>query len=427
MSSRSVKLFNSGGLARKLKLNGKMKKREIIEWLREAKNERSYTILTFDEVTLDAAIVADVLDLFRISSRSGRVWDRVNLEFCSGPIDLMVTSAMMMDCIKHLFLASDQTQDDLMERFSTTLRVNASLKSLWLLIPMTEKSAACLGNGLKHNRSIDKLSLSGCNWDPEDDSGIDGDTKEKILDETKKSQPQTSSIASSLSSFHDAPTALAQGLRLNSGIRTFDISCCYLQDEEIAPIIQSLVGHPFLEVLDVSRNLCRRKTLRVMADLVNSDESRLRTLDLREQARRNPLDISALSQALRVNDTLESLKLSHNRLVDEQVLDLADALRGNSTLQELDLQYNQITERGIPELTKHIKGISALAILLLGGNTFGTEGFNLLEKLDDDDDSICTVNEEDMKNKAKREKREGRASSSAKGTNYFGFLTGITE
>jgi hypothetical protein len=51
MSTQSLKTSTAGGLNRKLRFNSKMKKREIIEWLREAKTERQYTILTFDEVT----------------------------------------------------------------------------------------------------------------------------------------------------------------------------------------------------------------------------------------------------------------------------------------------------------------------------------------------------------------------------------------
>ena len=169
MSTRSLSTFNAGGLRTKLKLNSKMSKREIIEWLREAQQQRAYTTLTFDEVTLDPEITAEVLDLFRISTRHGRLWERLNLEFCDGQLDLVVTGALMMDCVKHLFLASDKVQETIMKNLATTLRVTTGLRSLWMLLPMSEESASYLGEGLKYNHSIDKLSLSGCNWDPEDD------------------------------------------------------------------------------------------------------------------------------------------------------------------------------------------------------------------------------------------------------------------
>ena len=419
-----MKTSQTGGLARKLRFNSKMNKREIIEWLREAKRG-AYTVLTFDEVFFDAEITAEVLDLFRISSRHGRVWERLNLEFCEGQLDLVVTGTMMMDSVKHLFLASDQLQEDLLENLATTLRVTTCLRSLWILLPMSEKSASFLGEGLKYNQSIDKLSLSGSNWDLEDDD--DSDTKNtKDTNETREDsddndeeENKNSEMGqnSSLSSFSAAPIALANGLKYNTGIRSLDISCCYMQDEAIAPIVEAMIGHPFLQVLDVSRNLCRTRALEAMAELVGSEDSRLRTLDLREQSKRKPLNISTLSQALRYNDSLKSLKLSQNQLNDSQVVELVGALKGNNTLQELDLQFNKITETGIKSLTKLIKELPALTTLLLGGNTFGTEGFNLLESLPDDDDSICTVTEEDLK----------MAKTSVKGNNFFGFLTGINE
>ena len=101
MSTRSMKTSQTGGLARKLRFNSKMNKREIIEWLKEAKRG-AYTVLTFDEVFFDAEITAEVLDLFRISSRHGRVWERLNLEFCEGQLDLVVTGTMMMESCSFL-------------------------------------------------------------------------------------------------------------------------------------------------------------------------------------------------------------------------------------------------------------------------------------------------------------------------------------
>lgn len=427
MSTRSLATFNAGGLRTKLKLNSKMSKREIIEWLREAQQQRAYTTLTFDEVTLDPEITAEVLDLFRISSRHGRVWERLNLEFCDGQLDLVVTGALMMDCVKHLFLASDKVQETIMKNLATTLRVTTGLRSLWMLLPMSEESASYLGEGLKYNHSIDKLSLSGCNWDPEDDD----DDEEEEDDETTKDKndeytPEADKGGDEKGeddngvpkSYTAAPIALASGLLQNEGIRHLDLSCCYMQDQAIAPIVEALIDHPFLEILDVSRNLCRTKSLEAIATLVKSPVSRLKTLDLREQSRRKPLEISIISHALRNNDSLKTLKLSHNQLTDSQVVELVSMLRGNDRIKELDLQFNQISEKGVKILTKRIKELPTLSALLLGGNDFGEEGFNLLESLPDDDDSICTVTEEDMK-KAKTAKRGS--------SNYFGFLSGINE
>lgn len=410
-----------------------MKAREIIEWLREAKQERQYTILTFDEVILNSAIIAEILDLLRISSRHGRIWERVNLEFCEGPVDLVVSSLVLMDCVRHLFLASDKIQDDLMERLSTTLRISTSLKSLWLLIPMTQASASHLGSAVKYNRSIDKLSLSGSNWENSDESDSDDDandgSKSKRLTLFGKQNAEKTSVGNQMSP-RDAAMSLALGLKHNDGIQSLDISCCDLSDEAMTPIIDALVGHPYLEILDVSKNMFRIQSVEALARAVEDDDCLLRSLDLREQSTDDPLEISPLSFAIRQNTTLETLRVSHNELVDSQVLELVDSFRGNSTIKELDLEYNNITEKGIPDLTKYIKELPSLTTLLLGGNAIGDEGFNFLENLEDDDDSICTVTEEDLRQAKPRGTKTARTSKSTSAvavSNNVSFLTGITE
>ncbi|CAJ1961889.1 unnamed protein product [Cylindrotheca closterium] len=435
MSTRTIQTSAYGGMNRKLRFNGKMKSREIIEWLREAKQERYYTILKFDEVILNSAIIAEVLDLLRISSRHGRVWERVSLEFCEGPVDLVVSSLVLMDCVRHLFLASDKIQDDLMDRLSTALRISTSLKSLWLLIPMTEVSATHLGSAMKYNRSIDKLSLSGSNWENSDDS--DSDSDDDTNDGSKSLRPKLfgkqnagNSPVENQMSPRDAAMSLALGLKYNDGIQSLDISCCDLPDEAMAPIIDGLVGHPYLEALNISRNRCRIQSVEALGRVVEDDDCLIRSLDLREQSPHDALEISPLSFALRQNRSLEALRISHNELVDSQVLELVDSFRGNASIKELDLEHNNITEKGIPDLTKYIKELPSLTKLLLGGNAIGEEGFNFLESLEDDDDSICTITEEDLRPAKPRSTKTAKTSKStaaAAVSNNVSFLTGIAE
>lgn len=430
MSTRTIQTAAYGGMNRKLRLSRKMKSREIIEWLREAKQDRQYTVLTFDELVLNPAIIAEVLDLLRMSSRHGRVWERVNLEFCEGAVDLVVSSLVLMDCVRHLFLASDKIQDDLMERLSTTLRVSTALKSLWLLIPMTQFSALHLGSAMKYNRSIDKLSLSGSHWEIGDYSDSEEDTnngaksnKPKIFAKQKTGNSNVDNHMNPI----DAAMSLALGLKENEGIQILDISCCDLADEVMETIISALVGHPCLEVLDISRNKGRIKSMEALGRVVEHSDCLLRSLNLREQSPDDPLEISPFSFALRQNKSLESLKVGHNELVDAQVLELVDSFRGNATIEELDLEYNNITEKGIPDLTKYIKEVPSMRTLLLGGNAIGEEGVNFLENLEDDDDSICTVTEEDLRIAQPKSTKTLKSAGTTTMTNNISFLTGIAE
>jgi hypothetical protein len=360
----------TGGPSRKLRIDASMDTEEICEILWDAKNNSHLNSISFDEVHLDTTIASAVIELLQ---SFGRTWEKLNFEFCQGQVDVVLQAALVLNCVKHVFLASDAPQEEIMAKFGTLLRINKSLTSLWLLIPISVGVAESLGGSLRHNQHLEKLSLSGANWEP------------------------------------NAAKALAtSGLQDNSVLRTMDLSCCFLPDDELSVILQALVGHPSLQGLDLSQNSAQRATPSCLAGMMLHDECKLQSIDLREQRldgagdsnkeeeEEEGLDITAVARALEVNETLEILKLSNNRLGDNQVVALALGLQGNSCLQELDLQWNAITEKGLNILTEALPDISALEVLLLGGNAFGEDGYTMLESLPEDDQSIQTVNERDL-------------------------------
>lgn len=358
MSSR--RLTSTGGPSRKLRIDASMDKEEICEILWDAKDNSHLNAISFDEVHLDATIASAVVELLQ---SFGRTWEKLNFEFCEGQVDVVLQAALCLNCVKHVFLASDSPQDEAMTKFGTLLRINKSLTSLWLLIPISSHVASALGDSLRHNQHLEKLSLSGANWE-----------------------------------LNAAQALATSGLADNVALRTMDLSCCFLPDDELSAILQALVGHPTLEGLDLSRNSAQQATPQWISSMMKHDDCKLQSIDLREQSldKEEELDITAVAKALEVNETLEILKLSNNGLGDNQVVALARGLRGNSCLQELDLQWNAITEKGLNILTEALPDISALEVLLLGGNAFGEDGYNLLESLPEDDQSIQTVNERDL-------------------------------
>ena len=342
----------------------------------------------FDEVTITPAIVAAMIDLFRSTARYGRVFDKLSIEFCDGyGVDLILTAALMMDGIKSLFLAMDQARDDVISRLATTLRINTSLLSLWLLVPLTETSAMALADALRENEILEKLSLSGCNFDKPDDEDDDDDTDGRHKSDLASLDTADITFFSPM----ETAAALSEGLRENASLQVVDLSCCYLEDDALSVLVQSLVGHPSLRTLDLSRNSGRQQTMRALADVVGMDSTPLQTLDVREQSDTVPLEISPFSIAMQANNSIQTLKLSHNQLVDGQIIQLIDNLQGNKVIQELDLQYNQITEDGLNHLTERLGDMKSLEVLLLGGNAFGEEGQNMLAHLQDDDESVCTI------------------------------------
>lgn len=335
----------------------------------------------------------------------------------------------MMDGVKNLFLALDQPREDIISRMATTLRINTSLVSLWLLVPMTESSAKALADALRENETLEKLSLSGTNFDkPEEDDDDDGRARTSSVD--------TASLDTTDFTFFspmETAAVLSEGLRENSGLEIVDLSCCYLEDESLCLLVQSLVGHPSIRVLNISRNYARSQTMQALADVVATDSMVLTTLDVREQTdddkNNEPLDISHFSRAMQDNRTVAILKLSHNQLQDNQIVDLINRLQGNEVIQELDLQFNQITETGLNYLTENLSGMKSLAVLLLGGNVFGKEGQHLLEHLQDDDESICTINEKGLdrrKDKKSTSSKKSSSNSSSKDTSLASKFAGFS-
>lgn len=481
-----------------------------MEWLREAKDNPQYSNISFDEIYFTNDMLATLIEVFSsLSKRHQTYWDRLNIEFCQN-VDMIATTALLMDCVKHLFVASDGEEDEkLVVRLAAALRVNLSLKSLWLLLPLTLESVTALGEALAINDALNKLSLSGSKWinilDVDDDDGNETDTyatdtDDEYVDSSRYMSSDEEEVAAAnvqILRYTDpqlaelalrSANALADGLRYNTSLRTVDLSSCELPDAALAVILQSLVGHPTLENLDISRNRAGPDTIRALADLVGHPESALTTLDLREQRKavkhkktkakkatprrrgkmdkqyeddeeeeeddfdetaRDGLDLIPLSQALYNNEMVQVLRLSHNQLTDDQIAELVRNLQGNESLVELDLQFNSITTRGVKVITKGLSELPALKVLLLGGNDFGKEGNKMLAQLEDDDDSVCTIMEtgggkkgggdddEDTFHSARssntRNKNStttnSKPSSSRTGgmSGFMGGLTGITE
>ncbi|KAG7358999.1 leucine rich repeat LRR-containing protein [Nitzschia inconspicua] len=397
------------GNSKKVKLTSSMDEETILQLIGKIKEETHITTIWFDEVTITPSIAAAMGDLFRSTSRYGRVFDKLSIEFCDGfGTDLIITSALMMDGIKNLFLAMDRPRDDVISRLATILRVNTSLISLWLLVPMTETSATAIADALRENENLETLSLSGSNFDKPEEEDDDEDDRGKTSSELASLDTADFTFFSPM----ETAAALCEGLRENVGLQTVDLSCCYLEDECLSLLVQSLVGHPSLRSLDISRNSAQSQTMRALADVVGIESTILTNLDVREQTDDNngPLDISHFSRAMRDNRTIYALKLSHNQLKDDQIIELVNHLQGNEVIQELDLQFNQITETGLNYLTENLSGIKSLEVLLLGGNAFGEEGQDLLEHLQKDDDSICTVHDKGLA------RRKDKKSSSSKKT-----------
>ena len=100
----------TGAIARKLRFDGTaMTEDEIVEWLHEVMENEQYTTLSFEEDCMTPSIFATWMQVCAaMTQRHKSYWERCDVEFCKGPgVDIMICTALVLNCIKHLFLAGD--------------------------------------------------------------------------------------------------------------------------------------------------------------------------------------------------------------------------------------------------------------------------------------------------------------------------------
>ncbi|KAJ3433819.1 leucine rich repeat family protein [Anaeramoeba flamelloides] len=82
-------------------------------------------------------------------------------------------------------------------------------------------------------------------------------------------------------------------------------------------------------------------------------------------------EMQALSEVLKVNQTLSNLNLSYNEIGAEEMKDLSETLKVNQTLTHLNLGYNQIGSKGVEYLGDALKINQTLTRLDLYDNKIG--------------------------------------------------------
>ena len=132
-----------------------------------------------------------------------------------------------------------------------------------------------------------------------------------------------------------------------------DLQQCHLPDEYLADLLEALCPETIVS-LNLNGNVAHTESQHVLHQILSHDRCRLRHLDLSWQRlsnarnNRSVLEIGTLVNALnKQNNSLESLNLSENRLLDEDVAYLARALVTHQTLSMVRLQDCNIGDEGM--------------------------------------------------------------------------------
>ena len=124
-----------------------------------------------------------------------------------------------------------------------------------------------------------------------------------------------------------------------------------------------------------------------------SKNNQLQDLDLSNNEEITITGWKAVSTLLELPDTkLETLKIIHNNIGDEEALVFANALVNNSTLDTLDLDYCRITGRGWAPFVKLLCDASSVNKLYLSNPTIEGFGTSSHTTVTDDVRSLLALN-----------------------------------
>jgi len=143
-------------------------------------------------------------------------------------------------------------------------------------------------------------------------------------------------------------------------LRNLDLQQCHLPDDFLADILEAIYPES-INSLKLNGNMAHQESQHVLYKILSHDRCKLKELDLSWQrlpnAQRNYsiLDCGILASVLsEKNNSLEMLNLSENRLLDEDVANLANAFSKHPGLSRIRLQDCRISDRGMTAIATQI-------------------------------------------------------------------------
>ena len=165
-----------------------------------------------------------------------------------------------------------------------------------------------------------------------------------------------------------AAQALAVMIVENKGLKKLKLNeNLSMMTDGLIAIARALKKNQTLEELDLTHCLCLPPVIEEMADSLRINSS-LRTLHLPNNNLKDP-ELLKFADALRVNSTLRFLNLAENLAKDAGVIAFAESLKFNATLTALHLESgNLATSYGVAKLAELLQGNTSLRSLRFDSN-----------------------------------------------------------
>ena len=170
--------------------------------------------------------------------------------------------------------------------------------------------------------------------------------------------------------------AVASMLQLNRSLEELLLSSCDINTDVLIALSTVLCFNQSVRLLDISRTLSFSRQNETTVHLgrmlkVNNSLNELRI----SKCGLTDCDIRELCEFIKDNNSLRRIDLSCNKLAHDSAKFLSQLLKFNTTLKQIDLTANMIEDPGLISLSEVIKSYnSTLESLKIGYNNIGDSG-----------------------------------------------------
>jgi Ran GTPase-activating protein (RanGAP) involved in mRNA processing and transport len=356
--------------------------------LGEAKNRPGVKEITLRNVQVDEIVARGIEDLFQ---NGKKVWNKTETIHCSGLLSRMIQASLPwtehfgftgsvpiahnprygLDEASLLALgkALAETPDNSFANTSTGALSPSRLTTLSL--KGTRLSTEGFGQfceGLAQSTSLKTFQMSHCALENEDVALLASALRENLH-------------LTSLSLAHcKVGSAIPQPTPSNSSASDASVSDSTTQSTnntnpqtQFSVLLEALVYHPTLEMLNISGMYCSEQSVRALGNLLREPQSRLWHLALKNNLSHpeGKLNTEPILEALVANKQLKYLQLAGNNANNDDADSIGRILEeSNSTLRALLLTNNLIGDVGLLALARRLPRIRSLRYLDLQRNQF---------------------------------------------------------
>ena len=259
------------------------------------------TVLYLQRLTVTSALASSIIELIIGEGRVNRGWTKFVVCDCQMNSHLQNILLVGISNFSNVVLADIDLADNLMMNvvFHRLSAEKSPTRLEFREIPFDARQMSALSRGISRTSSLEILRFGAVHF------------KDPL-----------------------SVSRLARGLRANRSIRTLQLTRCELRDEQLALLIDSMIGHPSVNVLDLSGNQCRKLGLKSLSNFLGMSDCSLVTLKLGDQFYKT---LSTSSKRL----TMATALASDERFPVEELL---PGLQANHSVRHLDLSRNQLSD-----------------------------------------------------------------------------------